>query len=1120
MNFSTGFTNLRKLLSFCLLVVCTVTARGDLKNNNEYYIWLNIYEKLLGTNEDGTGPALSAYGKNADADSYIFVAEASDTEGYVLLRQKSSNKYLAASSSNSYNTVFESTHSTEDRFLWKVDEGTYIYLINKKNNKYLGIDGANKGKDYVNVYYDKPKGSHSQFSAIPATGSTWAEARQTYESAIYTNEQGVSEIDYCQLKDKTIDRSDAIDIHITSNDNPILGTTTINLGSDRTWLIFDNIVPSNVISTYLKYVTINGKKASNGSNCRVAIYLNGAAVIPLSSTVMTCQGTNGEFTLAVGNHTNLGTQSNAMTSFVLRRGHMVTLATGTNGTGHSHVYVADHADLKITLPKALTKRVTSANVKQWQYLSKKGWGNTGGKSGADQLRATWFWSWSAGYSSTTDLEYVPCRQHRYWPSTNDVNNKTASATLSLNEPEHSEQHTSDKCSCGGTISEWTAYTINADFLPGGGRIGSPQPTDLGYLTNFCNYVDNMQSRCDFTVTHAYWDLANYDEASYANWFCNTRCKSVWDNTGRPLWLTEMEISASWNTNKVTSYDQNRKYLQVLLQKMEECPWIERYAIYGTDMWQTYMFYDANPSKGLTPAGQVYRDHRATFAYNAQYTKEPTWWQPSLKAPTIDYQVNATQNTITFTLGNTNGDATETLILQRKTDDGWENLYNVIDRSTFENSKIICTFSLDDIDREKDTFRVTTTTIYGGTASSDEQATGFITNAGIETTNKTSVPGWTCVRNALNGYTKEASGNTYLEVWNMTAEDIDFNYYQDISDIPNGVYCLSAACFNSTDHVEGAIVNGAMGLYAMADGVCYFEPVITDSEIDYNNRTSIDTIVVRNNSIRIGIRNIAPMAARWAGADDFELIYLGTEKAVLTTPYEEVVTAADKRLLQCLPILEGEQRDVSRLIGNAECSRGTTDFWTVNNLETNKGEAYNGDANNSYFNIWKSGSLNSSMTQTIPCLPTGNYTLSALMRGTSGLVLTLQATHTTTDGSTQTHTATVAGTGVSSTEGSAYLNGWKQAQLDTITVNHGDQLSLTATTTATTTAWWSIDHFQLVYTPLPQAEEPDAIADLHTPTSATITDYYTLSGCRITTPTTSGIYLIRMSDGTFRKAYLK
>ena len=1101
----------------CVMLCSAVTSRAALTANGEYYIWLNIYEKLLGSNAADDAPSLSAYGKNTNTGSYVFVAEASGKDGYVLLRQKSSGKYLAASGTSAWSVVFEASRSTDDRFCWKVDVGTYTYLINKKNGNYLGVDGANKGSDYVSVYYDKPKGSHSQFSAIPVVGSTWADARQAYESPVYTNAQGVKEIDYCQLNNKTIDRSDAVDIHITSNDNPILGSTTVNLGSDRTWLIFDNIVPSKVVSTYLKYVKINGTTAKNGTNCRVAIYLNGAAVIPLPSAVMTGKGTTGEFTLAVGNHTNLGTNSNAMTSFVLRRGYMATLATGASGEGYSRVYVADHADLEITLPDALMKRVTSVNVKNWQYLSKKGWASTGGATRGPELRATWYWSWSAGYSSTTDMEYVPCRQHRYWPSKNDVNNKTATAALSLNEPEHAEQHKSSDCSCGGTIDEWTACTITPDFRAGGGRVGSPQPTDFSYLTKYFGHVDDMAYRCDFAVTHAYWAKGGRSESGYADWFVN-QCKNVWNNTGRPLWITELEIGATWITNDmIADYEEYRKYLQVLLQKMEECDWIERYAIYPNDYWKAYMFYD---SGGITPAGQVYRDHRSTFAYHSNYTKVPNWWAPSMKNPTLDYTLSASKNTMTFTIGNPNTDYAETLVLQRKSAGGdWEDFYSVTDRSKFEQSSISYVVSLDDINRESDQFRVVSTNIFGKSATSDEMATGYITNPNIVATSKTNIPGWTCVRNAQNGYTKADAGDTYFEVWGETASEMDFNYYQDIADIPNGVYKLSAVCFNSTNRVENATVNGNVGLYAVADGVGYFAPVTIDSEIDYDTKTSIDQIVVRNGAIRIGIRNIGQMSARWAGADDFELLYLGTEKEVLgSEKYDDFVEMAEQSVIDRFPVLGDSLYDASGLIGNADCSRATVDMWTVSNLEANKGEAWDGDANNPYFNIWKSGGFTSSAKQTIDYLPAGKYTLSALMRGTSDLPLVLKATHTSANGTSQTYSKAGKGNGTDEVAGTGYKNGWQKVKLDEFTIERGDYITISAEVSPSSTAWWSCDHFQLTYKPLERVGEPNAVTDVKT--TRVVESIYTLDGRKVSGTLSPGIYIIRRSDNTTRKILVK
>ncbi|MBP5770022.1 MAG: hypothetical protein J6W75_01500 [Bacteroidaceae bacterium] len=1088
------------LLLLALWMMATLHA-ATLTANQEYYIWLNIYEKLLGNNEAGDAPALSAFAKN-DAGTYVFVAENSGKSGYVLLRQKVSGRYLAASSSNSYSVVFENARSTEDRFCWKVDESVYTYLVNKKNGKYLGVDGANKGSAYVSVYYDKPKGSHSQFSAIPANGSTWDEARAAFVSEVYTNEQGVREIDYCLMKNLQIDRDDAIDIHVSANDKPIQGTTKINLGSDRTWLIIDNLTPSDVVSNYLKYVTIEGKRASNNSNCRVAIFLNGAAVIPIPKAPMTCQGTDGEFTLAVANHADLSKRSNTMTSFTLRRGYMATVASGTKGSGHSRVYVADHADLEVVLPKALAKRVSSVFIKPWQYLSKKGWGNTSGTSGADQLRATWFWSWSAGYSSTTNLEYVPCRQHLYWPSASDVNNKTASASLSLNEPEHSEQHTNQQCSCGGTINAWTAYTINKDFLPGGGRIGSPQPTELSYLTEFCGHVDDMASRCDFAVTHAYWDLAGYNETDYANWFCDTKCKSVWNNTGRPLWLTEMEISASWNSNKVTSYEQNRKYLQVLLQKLEESPWVERYCIYGVDMWQTAMFYEYNPSKGLTPAGQVYRDHRSTFAYNSKYTKTPTWWAPSAKVPALKVKTN-TNGTISFTITNPNQDMTDELYVEKLGADGrWTEIARMEDRSKLESQTVSITgVSGEGLDLENDHFRVVVITLTGATVYSGD-ARGLLVNPSIETNSKTTVEGWTCTKEAQNGFTKEASGDTYLEVWDPNAAQIQFDYYQELSDLDNGLYRLTANVFNSTNRVEGATVNGAVGLYAQTTDQLYFSPVTEDSELDTTRVNIIDQIVVTDGKLRVGIRNLGTMSARWAGGDNFLLVRTGDLKgADLNAAHVE----ADYALYDLMPFTgeDASSRDATRFIVNPDCNRKNSYGWTTKNVEyKTDAEAYDGDASNSYWNIWKSGSFSSSMSQEIPHLPEGTYAFSALLRGQNTATMTLTASTPTASAS-----KSFQGIGNVSPEGAAYPQGWQLVTTEPVQVGKGEVLTLKLDVEASATAWWSVDHFALTLTSIPEGH-----TDVRLPSAMQLVDdntIYDLSGRPVPYPAVrSGVFIVR------------
>ena len=1093
----------RRYLACCLLAVVSLPVMADLTANGEYYIWLNVYEKLLGSNEAGDGPALSAYG--VKSDGYVFVAESSGKSGYVLLKQKSTGKYLAASSSNSYSVLLESSKSTDDRYCWKTDEGTYVYLVNKKNSKYLGVDGANKSKSYVNVYYDKAKGTHSQFSVVPATGADWAATRQAYQSAVYTNAQGVSEIDYCQLNNKMISRTDAVDIHITANSDPILGNSSVNLGSDRTWLIFDNITPSDVKSNYLKFVTINGAAAKAGTNCRVAIYLNGAAVIPLPATPMTCTGSNGGFSLAAGNNKDLGENSNMMQSFTLRRGYMATVASGTNGSGYSRVYVADHADLQVTVPTALDKRVSSVNIKPWQYLSKKGWADTGGTTKGPQLRATWYWSWSAGYSSTDNMEYVPCRQHRYWPGKDEVNNKTATASLSLNEPEHSEQHTSDKCSCGGTIDAWTAYTINADFMAGGGRVGSPQPTDFSYLTEYCKNVDNMASRCDFVVTHAYWGVSSRSATDYANWFVG-QCQTIKNNTGRPVWITELEIGASWSNLQFTgTYDEYAKYLQTLLEKIDECDYIERYAIYSFDYYKSKMFYDDG---GITPAGQVYRDHRATFAYHSNNTKVPNWWTPSVKKPTVDYSMNSAEGTVTFIIGNTNGDATATLKLERKAagSSSWQTMTTLTRRQDFDKTNLEYTTSLSSINRTGDSYRVTATTIYGTEATSDEMLMDYLRNPNIIANSKSDVPGWTCQRSAPNGYTKGDSGDTYFEVWGSSVFDMAFDYYQDVDGLPNGVYQIEAVCFNSSNKVSGASVNGNVGLYAQSGRVEYFAPVTVDSEIDYNRKTTIDRVLVRDGHLRLGIKNQGPMTARWAGADNFALKYLGTEEDVLGEGAEDFVVEAQytrrSQYMQLFTDLDGVKKDASVLIANTDCNRNDYYKWTVSNLGTNNGQAWDGNNDNKYWDKWDGKALKSSMEQTIEWMPAGKYTFAMLARCTSGKTIKVKAEHYGVNGDKSVE-KTLTGVGDQTVSGSSYQRGWQLVTLPELTIDDGDQVKLSLSIDESGTTWWSVDHFTLTW-----SERPDVVGirTVESSSQRRVSDaVYNLQGQRVATAR-GGVYI--------------
>ena len=443
---------------------------------------------------------------------------------------------------------------------------------------------------------------------------------------------------------------------------------------------------------------------------------------------------------------------------------------------------------------------------------------------------------------------------------------------------------------------------------------------------------------------------------------------------------------------------------------------------------------------------------------------PIWWKPSAKAPEVKTDIDGDNGKLVITVKNDNGDLTDVLKVQRKTADGeWQDFYVDTDRSKFDNTNLTYTFDLADIDRENDCFRVVVTTIFGATKESTSMTTQYILNPNIETGTKDEVEGWTCKRSGENGFTK-ATGDTYFELWTSNVAGAYFDYSQQVEGLPEGVYELSAVCFNSTNGVEGATVNGNVGLYAVTDGVEYFSPVTEDGEIDYERKQTIEKIVVRNGKLLVGVKNIGPMSARWAGADNFELKFLGSIEEIMHDEADEFVKSVEEemqnRYLSLFVKTEDELYDASALIINSRCDKSNTYGWTTENIETKTGEAYDGVSTNAYWDKWKSSNLSSSMSQTIENLPAGEYTVSALLRGSASVNIELKAVVTSEDGE-KTYKKNFTGTGATSVEGSEYKNGWQKVETETINIAWGDKIVLTATATGgSSSGWWSADNFSL------------------------------------------------------------
>lgn len=527
------------------------------------------------------------------------------------------------------------------------------------------------------------------------------------------NEYGKTVRNVRGLYNCTMHVRQAADVWVPSADSLIVGAS-INLAHEDAWIITPHWMPSEAIANLLPKIWIGGKRASNGSNVRVAIYLDGAVLVPHTSDYKpfigySGTGLEGESTeLGLGRNNSLGAAANTFRSFILKRGYMATLATNSDGSGYSRVYVADHADVVVdVLPDALNGRISSVHVRKWNWVSKKGWGHTGGAGKAGVVRANWFYSWSAGYNTTTDQEYVPEKTHLYWPSWSEINGKeNSTCVLGLNEPEHSEQHTSDRCSCGGTISEWNAFNkLHTSFFESGLRIGSPAPTDASYLTNYITYCNNYAYRCDFVVTHAYW------KEDISTW--RSRLKAIHDATGRPIWITELECGASWDKPNYSDVTTAAKRYKQIFDLMEELDYVERYVPYQDDLWYNAMLYaDGWP----TPAGAMFRDYASSHAYKADQQFVPVWWRPSLK----DVTLNVSPMPGRFVAGNPNGDMTDSFVLQYQQPDGsWLDVYTEEDRSCYDVTTHTFQPDLSSLPYGTATFRLAVTVQSGETAYSSE-----------------------------------------------------------------------------------------------------------------------------------------------------------------------------------------------------------------------------------------------------------------------------------------------------------------------------------------------------------------------------------------------------------------
>ncbi|HKI68649.1 MAG TPA: hypothetical protein VKA67_03615, partial [Verrucomicrobiae bacterium] len=154
-------------------------------------------------------------------------------------------------------------------------------------------------------------------------------------------------------------------------------------------------------STYLGQVRVNGASAALDSNVRVVEYAMGAVIIPQPSNFQPMQVFDGaqftgtsmqlnQHTLYAGNA--LDALDRAISSFKLKRGYMAVVAQNVNGTGASRYYIAQDADLDVSvLPPSLDNQIRFLRVMPWRWTSKKG---IAGNPGIGLFNVRWWYNWS------------------------------------------------------------------------------------------------------------------------------------------------------------------------------------------------------------------------------------------------------------------------------------------------------------------------------------------------------------------------------------------------------------------------------------------------------------------------------------------------------------------------------------------------------------------------------------------------------------------------------------------------------------------------------------------------------------------------------------------------------
>jgi len=415
---------------------------------------------------------------------------------------------------------------------------------------------------------------------------------------------------YTTLASTTVTMSNRCELRVTATNAPLTGCI-INLNSVDSYLMLPGIKPSVVVSTYLSQVRINGASAVADSNCRVVEYAMGAVVVPHSPsfqplTVYSAPYFNGA-SMTLSQYTyyksGLGVLYANISSFKLKRGYMAVFAQTENGTGISKSYVAQDGDMEVSvLPAEFDHSIRFVYVTPWRWTSKKG---IAGDPGNSLINIRWNYDWNIDQNSSRDQEYVAIRQTRYWPGlSQNWQTRGVNTLLGYNEPDNTAQA---NIAVGDAIYSWP------DLLGTGLRVGAPAVTDGGrssWLYPFISQADAANLRVDFVPLH-YYQCVDPSNPSAAVTQLYNFLKATYDQTKRPIWITEWNNGANWTTCGDPTFAQQQAAIAAMINMLDTTPFVEHYALYN---WVENVRSVVDTNGVITAAGVSYRDEQSPIGY--------------------------------------------------------------------------------------------------------------------------------------------------------------------------------------------------------------------------------------------------------------------------------------------------------------------------------------------------------------------------------------------------------------------------------------------------------------------------------------------------------------------------